>query len=226
MTFLQMRGGVQRGHSRRFAWQVLVLLAGLLAGGCTADSPLAAPVRSTPAEPRFAVAYDSYLGDADGVAVYSNGSTTYFSNVQYTISNYTGGSYSTGYKWQCVEFVVRYYWLKYNLKIRDGHANTFFRDAEIKGLNRYENGGVVAPQVGDILVSEAGLHGHVAVVRAVGPDYVIVAQQNLANASNDVSTRMAMTFRWYYPPVGPPSPSYRVAGFNSNLPVRGWVRRR
>lgn len=226
MAFPQMMGRVQRGRSRRFAWQVLVLLAGLLVGGCTTDSPLEAPVRSTPAEPRFAVAYNSYLGDADGVAVYSNGSTGYFSNVQYTVSNYTGSSYSTGYKWQCVEFVVRYYWLKYNLRIRGGNANTFFRDAEIKGLNRYENGGVVAPQVGDILVSEGGSYGHVAVVRAVGSDHVVVAQQNWANAASDVSTRLSMTVTWYYPPVGPPSPSYRVAGFSASYPVRGWLRRR
>lgn len=220
MTFLQMMGRVQRGRSRRFAWQVLALLAGLLAGGCATDSPLEAPGRSTPAEPRFAVAYNSYLGDANGVAVYSNGSTNYDSGVLYTINGY-----STGYRWQCVEFVVRYYWLKYGLQIRGGHANTFFANAGAKGLNRFDNGSAVAPQVGDILVSEGGTYGHVAVVRDVGSNYVVVAQQNWANATSDVSTRLAMTVTWYYPPVGPPSPAYRVANFSSSYPVRGWVRR-
>jgi surface antigen len=136
--------------------------------------------------------------------------------------------YSTGYRWQCVEFVTRYYWQRYGRKIRGGNANDFYRNASAKGLAAHPNGGAVRPAVGDILVSEGNTHGHVGIIREVGSNYVVVVHQNFANGTADLQLRLPMTVGTRsLPPghYGPPSPVYTVGGFTTTLPIRGWVRR-
>jgi surface antigen len=194
----------------------------LVLAGCTADNPLAPSADA--ASPMLASAtstqkYGTLLGSFNGVNVYSNGSPGYFSGVTNTVNGYV-----TGYKWQCVEYIVRYYWQVYGRKIRGGNANDFYKTAASKGLKPYANGAAVGPQVGDILVSEGGPNGHVAIVREVGSNYVVVAQQNFYESATDVSTRLTLTVRTYTPYIGPPSRTYTVGGFSSTYPVRGWVR--
>jgi hypothetical protein len=57
--------------------------------------------------------YGTKLGSYNDVICYSNDSNSYVSND----SNYYNSTY-TGMKWQCVEFVNRYYLIIYSKNIR------------------------------------------------------------------------------------------------------------
>lgn len=121
----------------------------------------------------------------DGVYVYYNG------NVGSTYGRNTApDGYNIGLKYQCVEFVKRYYYEHYGHKMPDpyGHAVSFF-DPELKdgetntrrGLTQYANGGKTRPQKGDLLVYNATVfnpYGHVAIVAGIDEGTVTVIQQN------------------------------------------------
>lgn len=105
------------------------------------------------------------------------------------------GSYSYGMKWQCVEFVRRYYYdaLKHKMPNRWGHASDYFRLSIPSGnmnternLIQYHNGDT-KPKVNDILVWGAGTggYGHVAIVTTVLSDGVKVIGQNTGRYCND-----------------------------------------
>lgn len=130
--------------------------------------------------------FGSNVGSFQGVPAYSNGTNGTASNQYNTVNGYR-----TGMKWQCVEYVSRFYWLVYGRQIAGGNANSFYGNG--KGLNRRANGGSVRPQVGDILCSASGGYGHVAIVREVGSNYIVVIHQNWANTSADNAKRMTMT---------------------------------
>jgi|GEM_PF-596674 len=123
------------------------------------------------------------IDEYKGVAVYSNG-TDYLSSHGL---NYSEDGYYYGYKWQCVEFVKRFYYEVYNHKMPDGAGNakyffnTMLEQGEFnqqRGLYQYWNGGDVKPQADDLLVFTKGKYGHVAIISAVGEDWVEVVQQN------------------------------------------------
>jgi glutathionylspermidine amidase/synthetase len=59
--------------------------------------------------------FGTYLGSFNGVVSYSNGSTSNVSNQ----SNYVNGTY-IGMKWQCVEYVRRYYLSRYGKNLYTG----------------------------------------------------------------------------------------------------------
>lgn len=167
-----------------------------------------------------AASYNTYLGSFNNVYVYSNGTPTYFSNQTNKVNNYV-----TGYKWQCVEFVNRYYLLKFGKKLGGGNANTYYSNASSKGLNRAANGGTNKPQVGNILASNGKTYGHVAIIRSVpstpktGNYTIYVAQQNFTESSQDVSYPITMK-------VSKNSKgafTYTVSGFSSSYPVQGWM---
>ena len=131
------------------------------------------------------------IGNFDGVPIYGNrisGNDYYISNVQYNMNGFI-----TGMKWQCVEYVVRYYYLKYGLDIKrdathTGDGRTFYDD--VVGNTPYRRGGIIAfpnggntpPQVGDILGFRDNRSndsaGHVAIISEVGDNYIKLAQQN------------------------------------------------
>lgn len=122
---------------------------------------------------------DSYMG----VPVYSNGKDYMSSHGL----NFSSDGYYYGYKWQCVEFVKRFYYIVYNHSMPDGAGNAkyFFNPMlaqgefnEQRGLFQYHNGGDVKPQPGDILVFSEGKYGHVAIISATGQGWVEVIQQN------------------------------------------------
>ncbi len=116
------------------------------------------------------------LDSLDGVAVYYNGGVS-----QNHGRNMVDG-YNVGIKFQCVEFVKRYYLEHYNHKMPNvyGHAKDFF-DPELKdgaingarGLRQFKNGSRSHPQVGDLLVwgpTTWNAYGHVAIVSKVIDD--------------------------------------------------------
>ncbi len=102
--------------------------------------------------------------------------------------------YNLGLKWQCVEFVKRYYYEVYNHKMPNpwGHAKHYFKPSlpdgafnKARGLYQYRNPGKKKPEVGDIVVFNYGRYGHVAIVSRTGKDFVEVIQQNVGTRTRD-----------------------------------------
>lgn len=129
------------------------------------------------------VAAGTKIDQYKGVAVYSNG-TDYMSS--HGLS-YSDDGYYYGYKWQCVEFVKRFYYEVYHHEMPDGAGNAkyFFNPMlgqgelnEQRDLIQYDNGGNEKPQEGDLLVFNESAYGHVAIICGVGEDWIEVIQQN------------------------------------------------
>lgn len=120
-----------------------------------------------------------------GVAVYDNGSVR---NVHGR--NVTSDGYNLGLKYQCVEFVKRFYYQKLGHKMPNSYGNAKdFYDRSIpdggwnkaRGLTQYSNPGSSRPQVNDILVfgpSPYNHFGHVAIVSKVTSNSIEIVQQN------------------------------------------------
>ncbi|MBL7832214.1 MAG: CHAP domain-containing protein [Saprospiraceae bacterium] len=143
-------------------------------------------------------------GSFNGVPAYMNcpiGSSNTYGD------SYVGSVY-VGKKWQCVEYVQRYYKIVYNLNIKPafGNANTYWTNNNHSsvGLQKFANGSV-APQVGDILVSTSGSFGHVAIVTGVTSSTVSIIDQNFSSTSQRNITRSGNT-------IGNFSSGYSVAG--------------
>ncbi|HGJ65046.1 TPA: CHAP domain-containing protein [bacterium] len=160
-----------------------------------------------------AVSYGTKVGSFDGVTAYSNGSTSYYSG----ISNYYNG-YRTGIKWQCCEYADRYFYAKKGKKITGGNANTYCSNASSKGLSRAWNNSTNKPWVGDIMASNGGPYGHVAIVREVGSNYIKVIHQNWSNSTSDESKTLPMTVT-----EKNGVKYYNVGNFSSSYPVTCWL---
>lgn len=129
---------------------------------------------------------DSYKG----VDVYYNGDD-YSKNHG---KNYSKDSYYYGYKWQCVEYIKRFYYEAKGHKMPDiyGNAKDFFDDNvehgklnEKRGLIQYRNGEDEKPKADDLLVFTDTTFGHVVIITEVGDNYIEVIQQNIGNSSRD-----------------------------------------
>lgn len=159
--------------------------------------------------------FGTLLGSFNGVNAYSNCNANFDYSTVVTYPNYynfeTG--INTGLKYQCVEFVNRYYKIVYGLDLKSkgvfGNANSYFSNANSAGLSSYPNGGSVSPQVGDILCSNGGSYGNVAIIKNVNANSIDVIQQNFSN-SNCYAT-LSRT-------------GNTISGFSSNYPIEGWIR--
>jgi surface antigen len=131
------------------------------------------------------------VDNLDGVAVYYNGAVESVEG-----RNTADDGYNIGLKYQCVEFVKRYYYEHFDHKMPDsyGHAKDFFdfnvKDGGIntrRGLTQYKNPGPVLPQKGDILVFKGTIfnrYGHVAIVSNVTEARIEIIQQNPGQFGN------------------------------------------
>lgn len=120
-----------------------------------------------------------------GVKVYYNGSIDHVQG-----RNLSEDGYNLGLKYQCVEFVKRYYYEHYRHKMPDsyGHAKDFFNNNLEDGafntkraLIQYTNPSKSKPKEGDLLIYSGHVgnpYGHVAIVSEVGKDFVKIIQQN------------------------------------------------
>lgn len=103
--------------------------------------------------------------------------------------NLAPDGYNLGLKYQCVEFVKRYYYEFYHHKMPEtrGHAKDFF-DNKIpsgatnpaRGLLQFTNG-TEKPQIGDLLIFKRYLlnpYGHVAIISKVTDNNIEIIQQN------------------------------------------------
>jgi len=98
--------------------------------------------------------------------------------------------YNVGLRYQCVEFVKRYYLERFGHRMPNsyGHAKDFFDvsvpDGELnpdRGLVQFSNPGTTKPAAGDLLVLDAwpgNPYGHVAIIAEVRDGEVEVVQQN------------------------------------------------
>jgi len=120
-----------------------------------------------------------------GVKVYDNGSVR---NVHGR--NVTSDGYNLGLKYQCVEFVKRFYYENLGHKMPNAYGNAKdFYDRSIKdggfnkarGLTQYSNPSKSVPKVKDIIVfgpSPYNGFGHVAIVSKVTSSEIEIVQQN------------------------------------------------
>ncbi|HRP00162.1 MAG TPA: CHAP domain-containing protein [Flavobacteriales bacterium] len=102
--------------------------------------------------------------------------------------------YNVGLRYQCVEFVKRYYLEHYGHRMPNsyGHAKDFFdttlTDGALnpdRGLHQFTNPSASPPVVGDLLVLgpwRGNPYGHVAIVSRVEHGEVEVVQQNTADS--------------------------------------------
>jgi len=159
------------------------------------------------------------LGDKidslNGVFVYENVSMGNVSG-----RNVTPDGYNLGLKYQCVEFVKRYYYQHLNHQMPNsyGNAKDFFNkslgDGQLnidRNLLQYSNGGKYVPNIGDLIVFDGTIFnsfGHVAIISDVKADEVEIIQQNCSR------TREVLT-------MNVSNDSYTIETHN----VLGWLRK-
>lgn len=133
------------------------------------------------------------IADYQGVPAYQNGTKIEVSHGKH----YANDGYYYGQKWQCVEYVKRFYYdaLKHRMPNVWGHAADFF-DPETehgainsaRGLVQYKNGNNVAPKPDDLLVFRHDGFGHVAIITKVTKNTIEVIQQNVHGSPTSVHT--------------------------------------
>jgi len=130
------------------------------------------------------------LDNHKGVAVYYNGIVY----IQSHGKNYSESNYYYGYKWQCVEYVKRFFYQAKGHEMPDvfGNARDYFDPSveqgqlnESRGLIQYRNGGDVSPQPDDLLVFVDTHYGHAAIITDVSESYIEVIQQNVPGKIRD-----------------------------------------
>lgn len=139
------------------------------------------------------------MDEFNGIPVYYNG------GVQHTEGRHLApDGYNLGLRYQCVEFIKRYYHQRLQHAMPDtmGHAKDFFdhrlKDGETnmaRGLVQYLNGGASLPQAEDIIVFAPWVlnrYGHVAIVTRVDAETMEVIQQN-PGPYGDARERFALT---------------------------------
>ncbi len=127
----------------------------------------------------------------NGVHVYYNGKD--FTNV--SGRNVTVDGYNLGLKYQCIEFVKRFYLQIFNhyMPYSYGHAKDFFNKklADVafndkRGLMQYRNVRFEKPKVNDILVYDetyGNPFGHVAIISKVTDNEIEIIQQNIGTTT-------------------------------------------
>jgi hypothetical protein len=135
------------------------------------------------------------IDNLNGVKVYYNGP---YSNI--SGRNWTKDHYNLGLKYQCVEFVKRYYYENLNHKMPEsyGHAKDFFnkniKDGAInkkRGLNQYTNSSKSKPKVNDLVIFSGTIFnkfGHVAIISKVKENEIEIIQQNAGSSTNSRET--------------------------------------
>jgi surface antigen len=152
-----------------------------------------------------------------GVKVFNNGEDY----VEDYGKNYIKDGYYYGLKWQCVEYVKRFYYDVKNHKMPDGlgHAKEFFDESVKQGeinkkrnLFQYRNGESIKPQADDLLVFNDTHYGHVAIVTEVTDKDIKIIQQNIYGKTRD-SLKISVADGKYF-----------VGGDSQRSPA-GWLRK-
>lgn len=129
------------------------------------------------------------------------------------VKKYWGGSF------QCVAYVQRYYKNAFDIEIQNvGRAQELYLKAPEYGLFAHRNGGVTAPQPGDILVfGHRNNVGHVSIVTGVIKGGVLIVEQNWSSSR--------ITTNWGKPlPMKIENGAYTLED-RAGYYVIGWVSR-
>jgi YVTN family beta-propeller protein len=115
------------------------------------------------------------LGQYRSVPAYSNGQFQGSGN-----SCETSGSY--GLRYQCVEYVKRFYDVALGINTSGWRGNgvEYYDSASQKGLERFDNGDSTPPAPDDIVVFSGGTYGHVAIITSVTQHEVTIIEQNFS----------------------------------------------
>lgn len=125
------------------------------------------------------------IDSLNGVFVYYNGGVNHILE-----RNKTEDGYNLGMKYQCVEFVKRYYYERYHHKMPDSYRNAkdFFDNKisdgqknEKRNLIQFTNSSSSKPQIGDLIIYSATIFnkfGHVAIISEVNDSQIEIIQQN------------------------------------------------
>jgi len=164
-----------------------------------------------PFEQPFGTQIDSY----NGVIVYYNGFNGHAKS-----RSLSKDGYNFGHKYECVEFVKRYYYIRLHHKMPDsyGHACSFYRKGLKDGqrnvqrnLIQYSNPGMTKPQVDDLIVfpgNRYNSYGHVAIISKVTDNEIEVVQQNTGFGSRS-TFGLKKTGNWW----------------KININALGWLRK-
>jgi surface antigen len=164
---------------------------------------------------------DSYRG----VPVYDNG-LLYFRSYG---RHYSADGYYYGQKWQCVEYVKRFYHQAKGHKMPDvwGHARDYFDPAlpdgalnPRRGLVQYRNGASAKPQADDLVVFTDTRFGHVAIVSEVASDSLEVVQQNILGKTRQRLTLLSSNGCWCISAPRRPAGWLRLAADRDSAPAR------
>ena len=135
------------------------------------------------------------IDSLNGVLVYYNGGVDNVSG-----RNTATDGYNLGLKYQCVEFVKRYYYEHLNHKMPDsyGHAKDFFDNTLADGqksrkrnLTQYTNPSQTRPKVDDLIIFDGtafNKYGHVAIISKVTENEIEIIQQNPGPSSKSRAT--------------------------------------
>ncbi len=158
------------------------------------------------------------IDNLNGVNVYYNGNVA-----TVTGRNVTSDGYNLGLKYQCVEFIKRYYYEYYDHKMADsyGHAKDFF-DPIIgdglmntsRNLRQFTNGSISRPRTGDILIlgpTDYNKYGHIGIVSKSGRNKIELIHQNAGkgNSARTIYKMQRNGGKWYV----------------HNSHVLGWLRK-
>jgi hypothetical protein len=162
-------------YFKRCTYLFAVLIIMSIAGSCTIKNG------SDIKDQEIGQAIDSF----NGVKVYYNGKISNVSG-----RNLAADNYNLGLKYQCVEFVKRYYYEYLNHKMPDsyGHAKDFFDKSVADGeknqqrnLTQYTNPSYSKPKIDDLVIFSGTVYnkfGHVAIISKVSKDKIEIIQQN------------------------------------------------
>lgn len=155
------------------------------------------------------------------VAVYDNGPDRTLSQGPHHCPN-TG--YYFGQKWQCVEFVKRFYHqaLGHAMPNVWGHAKSFF-DPQLpsgtlnskRGLIQFCNAADEPPRADDLLVFTDTYHGHVSIITQVHADWIETIQQNNGGVTRERLSLAVVDDTWTLAGARVPAGWLR-------LPEKGW----
>ena len=138
-----------------------------------------------PSSKKYANDIGTAIDSINGVKVFFNGEIGHVQE-----RNIADDGYNIGLKWQCVEFVKRYYLEHFNHEMPDafGNAKDFFNEDlpdafynEQRALVQYANPSLKKPQADDIIVFDGHLgnkYGHIAIVSKVYDNKIEIIQQN------------------------------------------------
>lgn len=126
------------------------------------------------------------IDELEGVEVFFNGRIGHVKD-----RNVTADGYNLGLRWQCVEFIKRFYFefLKHKMPNSYGHAKDFFnkkiKDGAFnrdRNLIQHSNPSKAKPQVYDIVIFDGhknNPYGHVAIISKVNENSIEIIQQNM-----------------------------------------------